>query len=488
MTKSTRPIAATGSVFVGGIWRQGKSEQLTSILDPSTEASVGTYYDASVEDVDEAVQSASSAFHSGEWSNSRKEDRIAVLMRLAELFGEHQNELEFHAVSELGIPTGGVGPHVVGARDFIERTVEVAQSFKYEERRADGQNNVLVVHEPVGVVAAIMPFNAPFTTPVIALAPALLAGCTVVWKPDPQVALSAFALARLFQDAGLPDGVLNLVAGGPDVGRRLVRHEGIHKVTFTGSSAAGQDIAAACGVTMKRVTLELGGKSAAILLDDADLESALPTIMQGALANNGQTCYAIRRLLVPRRLHHAVVGQLAERMRQITVGNAHDVRTQMGPLASSRQLERVMRYIELGSREGARLVAGGKRPEGCDRGWFVGPTLFDSVENHMTVAQEEIFGPVLLVETYDNEEQALEIADDSPYGLSGSVFTSDAAHGVEIARKIRTGTFSVNCFGVSTSAPFGGFKQSGLGRKYGPEGFAQYMEPKSILIPNEALV
>jgi aldehyde dehydrogenase (NAD+) len=473
------------SVFVGGTWQRGGSRRLTTVVDPSTEEAIGAYYDASRDDVDSAVRNSRAALCSGEWSNSRLSERVEILKKLALLVDAHHSDLASHVVSELGVPVARVGPHVLGVVDFIRRTIDVAERYPFEQVRSDGQNDVLVTHEPVGVVAGIMPFNAPFLTPVIGIAPALLARCSVVWKPDAQVALSAFAFAELCRAAGLPDGVLNVVAGGPEVGRTLVRHDGVDKVTFTGSSSAGRDIAAACGAAMKRVTLELGGKSAAIVLDDADLAKAISAVVQGSLTNNGQTCYAVRRLLVPKAMHDSVVDAVADQFRRVRVGDAHDSDSDMGPLASTHHLDRVLEYIDVGCKEGARLVTGGRTPKDCDRGWFVEPTLFDRVENHMRVAQEEIFGPVLVVETYDDEGHALGIANDSPYGLSGCVFTSDAARGLDVARKVRTGTFSVNTFGVSVDAPFGGFKQSGVGRKYAVEGFGQYLEPKSILYPRE---
>jgi aldehyde dehydrogenase (NAD+) len=319
------------------------------------------------------------------------------------------------------------------------------------------------------------------------LAPALLAGCTVVLKPAPETPLDSYLLAEMLQRVGIPDGVVNIVPAHRDASEHLVTHPGVDKVTFTGSTAAGRRIASLCGQDLRRVTLELGGKSAGIVLDDADLNATVESLRLGSFRNSGQICTLKTRLLVPRGLVNEFVDQLVAMVAAMPVGDPHDAATEVGPLVSARQRDRVEGYIHVGSDEGAKVALGGGRPEGLNRGWFVEPTIFVDVEASMRIAQEEIFGPVAAVLAYDTDDEAIAIANHTPYGLRGAVYTRDPERGLDVARQIRTGTVELNGSPVGATAPIGGFKSSGLGREAGPEGLTEYLEHRSIGLPAEVL-
>ena len=358
-----------------------------------------------------------------------------------------------------------------------------ADKFTWQEIRDGIYGQTLVVREPIGVVGAVTAWNVPFFLAANKLGPALLAGCTMVLKPAAETPLSVFAMAEMFAEAGLPEGVLSIVPGGAETGRALTANPNLDKYTFTGSSAVGKEIGKIAADNLKPCTLELGGKSAAIILDDADLDSTLPMLVFSGLMNCGQACVGQTRILAPRSRYDEVVEKLAAAVAAMPVGLPDDPGAAIGPLISEKQRERVESYIKKGIEEGARVVAGGGRPEGLDSGWFVQPTVFADVDNSMTIAQEEIFGPVLAVIPYEDEDDAVRIANDSVYGLAGSVYTSDNDKALKIARKIRTGTYAVNMYAFDPGAPFGGFKNSGIGRENGPEGIEAYCEPKSILLP-----
>jgi acyl-CoA reductase-like NAD-dependent aldehyde dehydrogenase len=333
------------------------------------------------------------------------------------------------------------------------------------------------------VVAAVIPWNVPLFIAVNKLVPALLAGCCVILKPAPETPIDALMLGALFTEAGLPPGVLSVLPADRAVSEYLVTHPGIDKVSFTGSTAAGRRVGSLATERLKRVSLELGGKSAAIVLEDVDLASSAFMIAYSGLMNSGQACVAQTRILAPRSRYDEVTEAIVEAAKGMTVGDPTDPTTQLGPLVAERQRDRVEGYIEKGKSEGAKLVLDGMRPAGLDTGWYVAPTVFTEVDNSMTIAREEIFGPVLSVIPYDTEEQALAIANDSDYGLAGSVWTADVTHGYEIATKVRTGTYGINWYAFDMGSPFGGFKDSGIGREDGPEGLAAFCELKSILMP-----
>jgi aldehyde dehydrogenase (NAD+) len=358
-----------------------------------------------------------------------------------------------------------------------------ADKFAWKDIRDGIYGQTLVVREPIGVVGAVTAWNVPFFLAANKLGPALVAGCTIVVKPAAETPLSLFAMADIFAEAGLPEGVLSVVPGGPETGRALTANPEIDKFTFTGSSAVGKEIGKLAAEKLKPCSLELGGKSAAIILEDADLDSTLPMLAFSGFMNSGQACVAQTRILAPRSRYDEVVEKISAAAAGMPVGLPDDAGAMIGPLISEKQRERVEGYIRKGVEEGARLVAGGGRPEGLDSGWFVQPTVFADVDNSMTIAQEEIFGPVIAVIPYDTEDDAVRIANDSPYGLAGSVFTTDNDKAMKIASQIRTGTYAVNMYAFDPGAPFGGYKNSGIGRENGPEGIEQYTQAKSILLP-----
>ena len=363
----------------------------------------------------------------------------------------------------------------------------ITSGYPWEDRR-DGALGapVLVRRAPVGVAAGIIPWNVPMFICALKLGPAMAAGCPIVLKPAPETPLDAYLLADAIIEADLPPGVINIVAAGRETGEHIVRHPGVDKVSFTGSTAVGKHIGEVCGGQLKRVTLELGGKSAAIVLDDANLDEAMMgQLVMSGLMNNGQVCGAQSRVLVSRKRYDEVSEALGAAVGALKVGDPLDDATEVGPLVAQRQQERVMGFLEAGKAAGATAVVGGNgRPADLDKGWYIEPTVFRDVTNDMKIAQEEIFGPVLSVIPYDNEEHAIKIANDSDYGLCGSVWTADAEHGAAVAAQVRTGVVAINSSMIlDFNAPFGGFKQSGLGRELGPEGIGPYTEYQSIILP-----
>jgi aldehyde dehydrogenase (NAD+) len=339
-----------------------------------------------------------------------------------------------------------------------------------------------VRRDPVGVVAAIVPWNFPQSLTMFKLAPALAAGCTVVVKPAPETAVDAFVLADAAQACGFPPGVINVITGGRDVGAYLVGHPGVDKVAFTGSTAAGRAIGEVCGRLLRPVTLELGGKSAAIVLDDADLAETVRGLSWASLLNNGQTCYLSSRILAPRSRYAEVVDAVADLASSLKVGDPADPSTRVGPLVTSAQRARVENFIAAGRREGGRVVAGGGRPQHLPVGWYVEPTVFADLAPEAAPVRDEIFGPVLCVLPYDGIDDAVRLANDSEYGLGGTVWTRDVERGLEVARRVETGSIGVNFFDLDLGAPFGGVKASGLGRELGPEGLNAYVSSKSIYL------
>jgi aldehyde dehydrogenase (NAD+) len=468
-------------LYIGGRWQAPASGQRLSVISPHTEQPIGETPEATPDDVDKAVKSARRAFDEGPWPRLSVPERIEKIEKLTAVYTSHTDEMADLITAEMGSPKSfsRLG-QATGAVAQMHLTMATAQEFPWAERRPGLFGDVHIRRAPVGVVGAIVPWNVPQFLIMPKLIPALIAGCTVVVKPAPETPLDAFWLAEMLDEIDLPEGVVSIIPGGRETGEALVRHPGVDKISFTGSSATGRHIAALCGEQLKRVSLELGGKSAAIILDDADINHTVKQLKMASLMNNGQACVAQTRILVSERRHDEVVGALADMMSGLQVGDPADEQTDIGPLVAQRQQQRVQGYIQAGVDEGAQIVLGGT-DKPYDRGWYVRPTLFTNATNQMKIAREEIFGPVLTVLKYSDERDAVRIANDSEYGLAGSVWTADVAHGLEIASEIRAGTYGINMYTLDTSCPFGGFKQSGIGREFGTEGLSEYVELQSTV-------
>ncbi|OAN35439.1 aldehyde dehydrogenase [Mycolicibacterium iranicum] len=484
MTSSTAFKTEWDKLFIGGKWTEPATSDVIEVHSPATGELVGKVPLASAADVDAACAAARTAFDEGPWPHMSPAERAEVLGRAVKILEERAEELKFLLAAETGQPPTIVDMMQYGAAmSAFNYFVGAADKFQWQDIRDGVYGQTLVVKEPVGVVGAVTAWNVPFFLAANKLGPALLAGCTVVLKPAAETPLSVFAMAEAFAEAGLPEGVLSIVPGGPETGRALTANPELDKFTFTGSSGVGKEIGKLAAEKLKPCTLELGGKSAAIILEDADLDSTLPMLVFSGLMNCGQACVGQTRILAPRSRYDEVVEKLSAAVAAMPIGLPDDAGAMVGPLISEKQRDRVEGYIKKGIEEGARLVTGGGRPEGLDSGWFVQPTVFADVDNSMTIAQEEIFGPVLAVIAYEDEDDAVRIANDSVYGLAGSVYTTDNDKALQIARRIRTGTYAVNMYAFDPGAPFGGYKNSGIGRENGPEGIAAYTEPKSILLP-----
>ncbi|HET6734066.1 aldehyde dehydrogenase [Mycobacterium sp.] len=471
-------------LFIGGKWVEPSTSEVVDVYSPATGEKVGQVPLAAEADVNAACAAARKAFDEGTWAETPPEERAAVIGRAVKLVEDRADLFKHLLKLETGQPATIVDMMQYGAAvSTLQYYAGAADKFAWTEIRDGIYGQTLVRREPIGVVGAVVAWNVPLFLAANKLGPALLAGCTVVLKPAAETPLSTNALAEVFAEAGLPEGVLSIVPGGPETGRALTANPELDKFTFTGSSAVGKEIAKLAAEKLKACTLELGGKSAAILLEDADLDATLPMLAFSGVMNSGQACVAQTRILAPRSRYDEVVEKVAGFVAAMPVGLPDDPNAAIGPLISEKQRERVEGYIKKGIEEGARLVTGGGRPEGLETGWFVQPTVFADVDNSMTIAQEEIFGPVLVVIPYDTEDDAVRIANDSVYGLAGSVWTTDNKKALEIASKIRTGTYAVNMYAFDPGAPFGGYKNSGIGRENGPEGIEQYVEHKSVLLP-----
>jgi aldehyde dehydrogenase (NAD+) len=473
------------SLFIGGEWVAPASLETIEIISASTEEIVGQVPAGVEADVDAAVAAARRAFDdpSG-WAHWAPADRADALERLAGAMDSRAEETARRVSIQNGMPISianaleGVFPQVV-----LRYYAGLIRQVELEETRPGLLGGDIRVRKmPVGVVAAVVPWNYPQTLAAFKIGPALAMGCTMVIKPSPETVLDAYTMAQSIEEAGIPAGVINIVQGGRETGAYLVAHRHVDKVAFTGSTAAGRQIAETCGRLLRPVTLELGGKSAAIVLDDADLSSQLEQVFAACLVNNGQTCYLGTRVLAPRSRYDEVVDTFSAFAGALKVGDALDPTTQIGPVASARQRDRIESYIAKGRGDGARVTVGGGRPAGLDRGWFVEPTIFADVDNSSTIAQEEIFGPVLAVIGYDDVDDAVRIANDSDFGLGGTVWTTDRERGEAVARRVQTGTIGINAYTPDPAAPFGGIKGSGLGRELGPEGLASYQALQSIYL------
>ena len=474
-------VRSYDQILVGGQWRDPSGTARIDVVSPHTEQVIAHAAAADPADVDAAVRAAREAFDTGPWPRLPVAERMDAVRRLAEVYGAHLDEMADLITAEMGSPASfsRLG-QAAGAASMMHLTLQSAEKFPWEERRQGLLGEAHLRRQAVGVVGIIIPWNVPQNLLMPKLIPALIAGCTVVIKPAPETPLDSLWVAEMLTGIGLPDGVVSVLPGGVDVGEALVRHPGVDKIAFTGNSATGRRIASLCGEELKRYSLELGGKSAAIVLDDASIDKTVAGLKMASLMNNGQACVAQTRILVSRGRHDEFVDALATMMSGLVIGDPADPATDIGPLVSRRQRHRVQDYIRTGIDEGAKLVLGGDDSP-RDTGWYVRPTLFADAHNEMTIAREEIFGPVLTVIPYSDEDDAVAIANDSDYGLAGSVWTKDVAHGLELSGRIRTGTYGINMYMLDISSPFGGFKKSGVGREFAEEGLAEYTELQTVV-------
>jgi aldehyde dehydrogenase (NAD+) len=473
-------------LFIGGDWVAPEGTDLIEVISPSTEEVVGRVPDGTEADIDKAVAAARTAFDRGPWPRMTPQERGEILAAAAAQITAEMGDMAAIITEEMGAPISfSTMGQVLAPTMIFNYYAELAKTFAFDEVRAGMLNpQVLVTKEPVGVVGAIAPWNVPLFIAAAKLAPSLVAGCTVVYKPAPETPFDAFRLAEIFTECGLPKGVLSVIPAGREVSEHLVTHAGVDKISFTGSGVGGKRIGGLCGERLKRCTLELGGKSAAIILDDADLATTIPTLLPNAIMNNGQACIAQTRILAPRSRYDEVVDAVVAGVGAMQVGDPMDPATEVGPVVAERQRTRIEGYLQSGREEGATVAIGGGRPAAFAKGWYVEPTVFSGVDNKMKIAQEEIFGPVLVVIPYDGDDQAVEIANDSNYGLCGSVWTGDNDRGLGVARQVRTGTYMLNApVPIDFTTPFGGFKESGVGREFGPEGLETFLEKKSIALP-----
>ncbi|NJP98717.1 aldehyde dehydrogenase family protein [Nonomuraea sp. FMUSA5-5] len=462
-------------LYISGSWTASASDDSIDVVNPATEEIIDRVPAGSPDDVEAAAAAARKAFPA--WSETAASERGKLLAHAADLLKQRSDEIAKTIATDMGAPLGfALKVQTLMPAGVLASYARLAESHPRESR----VGNSLVVKEPIGVVAAITPWNYPLHQIVCKVAPALAAGCTVVLKPSEVAPLAAYALAEIFDEVGLPPGVFNLVSGrGPVVGEAMAAHPEIDMVSFTGSTAAGRRVAALAAETVKRVALELGGKSANIILPDADLSLAVKVGVANCFVNAGQTCSAWSRMIVQRDQYDEAVHLAVEAARGYRVGDPFDESTKIGPLVSAAQRDRVIRYVNRGQEEGARLVAGGtERPH--ERGYYVEPTVFAAVEPGMTIEQEEIFGPVLTLIPYTTEDNAVEIANDTKYGLAGAVWAATEEHAVAVARRLRTGQVSINGGRFNPMAPFGGYKQSGVGRELGEHGLEEYLEVKSL--------
>ena len=472
------------TLYIGGRWTEPSSTDRIDVISPHSEQVVGTVPDSKPADVDTAIAAAQSALH-GSWGRTSPEERGEVITRLVAEYAQRADEVARLQVLEMGCPVSQVRPVMVDpAIGILDYYAGLASSHQEQERRVGPHGMTSVVRrKPVGVVGAVIPWNAPSYLSMLKLGPALVSGCTLVLKPAPEAPLSLYPLAEAAIAAGLPAGVLNIVPGGRDTGEYLVSHPGIDKVSFTGSVATGRRIAELAGPRFLPTTLELGGKSAAIVLADADLASTVAGLALNCFVNSGQVCGVDSRILLPRARVEEFTAAFVAMVGALKVGDPSEPDTAIGPLVVARQRDRVENYIGTGVAQGARILVGGSRPADQPTGWYIEPTLFDRVSPDMTIAQEEIFGPVVSILAYDSEDEAIEIANGTQYGLAGSVWSTDVDHALAISAGIDTGIVAINGFGCQFSTPFGGVKSSGLGREMGPESLEAYVEYQSVMLP-----
>lgn len=479
-------VAHPDELFIAGAWRKPAGSDRLRLTNPATELVFAEVAAAGPADVDDTVAAARRAFDQGPWPRMTPQARAQAMRALAAALLKRSDALDMAWRLQIGTPVAIAGGSSARVADRLNYYADMADSYPFEDiRPSEGYVSkvAVVVREPVGVVAAIAPWNGPFGSLMIKLAPALAAGCTIIMKPSPETPLEAFLIAEAAEEAGLPPGVINLLPAERAMSDMLIRDARVDKVAFTGSTEVGLHIAQICASRMARYTMELGGKSAAIVLDDVDPAQLGPMIAPLVTMMSGQVCINYSRILVPRSRHDDFVESLTVAMGGTAVGDPADPTTRMGPLAMSRHFDRVNDYVRKGVACGARLAGGGGRPQGLDSGYYIEPTVFANATNDMVIAREEIFGPVTTVIPYDSEEQAIHIANDTDFGLSGGVFTQDTDRAYAVARRIRTGHFTQNGREFDLTNPFGGFKKSGLGREGGPEGLEAFTEVKTVFLP-----
>jgi aldehyde dehydrogenase (NAD+) len=477
------PLRMANRFFIGGEWVKPSSAAMIDVIDSATEELFFRVAEAEQADMSRAVGAARQAFDEGPWPRMSHAQRAEYLRAIGTRLQERTEDIGQIWPRESGVLHAIARRTGAGAARTFEFYAGLADTFPFEEPATPTVGEFgLIVREPVGVVGAIIPWNAPMGLISNKIAPALLAGCTVILKSSPEAPGEGYLVAEVAEEVGLPPGVLNVLTADREVSELLVRDPRVDKITFTGSTAAGRRIASICGERIARCTLELGGKSAAVILDDMDIATAAKTLSQAECFLSGQVCSSLTRIVVTRRRHDELVEALAGTFSQVRVGDPFDAQTQMGPLAASRQRDRVEGYIAQGVADGATLATGGGRPKDLDRGWYIEPTVFGNVDNSSAIAQEEIFGPVLSVIPADDEQHAITVANDTIYGLNASVFTNDVDRARDVARQLRSGTVGHNAFRTDFGIAFGGFKQSGIGREGGREGLLPFLETKTVIL------
>ncbi|WIX75670.1 aldehyde dehydrogenase [Amycolatopsis carbonis] len=470
--------------FIGGRWVSARGGEALEVVSPATEQVVGRVPVAITEEIDAAVSAARVAFDDGPWPRMSLAERGDHLRRFADAIEARREQVLQLQIDEMGMVYKFAVENINGIRPSLERYLADAKKVDFREVRDGAIGKVLVLREPIGVVAGVTPWNSPIAVEVSKIFPSLLMGCPIIVKPAPESPLSAYLLGEAAIEAGLPEGVLSIVNGGVPAGAYLVGHPGIDHVTFTGSTGGGHAIAKACAGQFRAVTLELGGKSAAIILPGTDMTDYIPSLVGGSLRNSGQICVSTNRVIVHEDDQDRIVEQLVDHISSLKLGDPHDPETDFGPLAAKRQLDNVERFVASGKAEGAKVVLGGGRPADRPTGWYFEPTVFVDVDNRMEIAQEEIFGPVLSVITYSDKAEAVAIANDSKYGLGGAVFATDPEEAIEVASQIVTGTVQVNGGPpAGGGGPFAGRKHSGLGAERAVEGLETFLELKSVTLP-----
>ena len=467
--------------FIDGEWVDPVRSELREQIEAATGERIGVAALAGEADVDRAVRAARRALDEGPWGRTTAAERAVVLRAFADALDARAADTATLVSRENGMILGLSQALNGGAPGALLRMyADIVETLPLESVRPSQAGSTIVRRLPVGVVGAIAPWNFPQALAMFKIAPALAAGCTVVLKPSPETALDSYVFADAAQEAGLPAGVLNIVLGDRDAGAALVSHPLVDKIAFTGSTEAGRIIGQECGRLLRRSTLELGGKSAAIVLDDAEIDTVLAGIDNASFLNNSQTCTTQSRILIARSRYEEVVEAIGNFAASYVLGDPLDAATTMGPMATSGHRDKVLGYIDVARNSAARLITGGDRPAHLDRGWFVQPTVFADVDNNDRLAREEVFGPVMALIPFDDDDDAIRMANDSNYGLGGSVWSADEDRALAVARRVRTGTIGLNYYTLDLGAPFGGFKDSGLGRELGPEGIDAYLEHQSV--------